>query len=267
MATSTERLGTLERVGENARLRFERLLRHPRERVWRALTEPDYLRVWFPTDIVGDRTPGAALRFPFPDQALPAMTGEMLAYEPPTLLVLRWGPDDVLRFELAEAADDAGGTGWCALTLVVDFAPLGKAARTVPAARPQSLDLLAVHLAGGELWAPGQRSGTDRCPLPGGPRLRGLGARPTWMAGRSPPPHADRVGTDPPGRRGRRWRSVTRLSPGICLAASSGRVGGQAVLGIRAGGESLGPVQRLGPLGRPRASTWCGSWAAPSSDS
>ncbi|OHV33380.1 MULTISPECIES: SRPBCC family protein [Pseudofrankia] len=156
MATTTDRLGTLERVGDRARLRYERLLRHPRERVWRALTDPEDLRAWFPTGIVGDRATGAALTFPFPDQDLPAMTGEMLRFEPPAVLELRWGPDDILRFELATAADDAGGTGWCALTLVAEFTPLGKAARD-GAGWHECLDLLATHLAGGEPWAPGQR--------------------------------------------------------------------------------------------------------------
>jgi uncharacterized protein YndB with AHSA1/START domain len=156
VATSAERLGTLERVGDRARLSYERLLRHPRERVWRALTDPDDLRAWFPTDIVGDRAAGAALTFPFPDQDLPAMSGEMLRFEPPALLEMSWGPDDVVRFELSAAPDDAGGTGWCALTLVVDFTPLGKAARD-GAGWHECLDLLGSHLAGGERWGLGQR--------------------------------------------------------------------------------------------------------------
>ncbi|MEA2587510.1 MAG: hypothetical protein QOH66_437, partial [Actinomycetota bacterium] len=41
-------------------LRFERHLAHPVEKVWRALTEPEQLRSWFPHRIVGDLlTPGA----------------------------------------------------------------------------------------------------------------------------------------------------------------------------------------------------------------
>ena len=38
--------GTLERRGDRRLLRFERQLRHPVERVWRALTEPDEIAAW-----------------------------------------------------------------------------------------------------------------------------------------------------------------------------------------------------------------------------
>ena len=34
-------------------VRFERHLAHPREKVWRALTESEHLRAWLPCDIVG----------------------------------------------------------------------------------------------------------------------------------------------------------------------------------------------------------------------
>ena len=37
-----------EREGRSV-LRFERLLAHPRERVWRALTEREELEAWHPT--------------------------------------------------------------------------------------------------------------------------------------------------------------------------------------------------------------------------
>jgi uncharacterized protein YndB with AHSA1/START domain len=156
MTTTPDPLGSLERRGDHALLRYERLLRHPRERVWRALTEPDDLRVWFPTGIEGERVAGAKLTFPFPDQDLPAMTGELLRFEPPALLELRWGPDDVLRFELAPAPDGQGGHDWCALTLVVELTPLGKAARD-GAGWHECLDLLAAHLTGAETWGLGQR--------------------------------------------------------------------------------------------------------------
>lgn len=40
--------GTLETVDDRHTLRFERHLDHPVERVWRAITDPDELRHWFP---------------------------------------------------------------------------------------------------------------------------------------------------------------------------------------------------------------------------
>lgn len=46
--------GQLEQEDAGWRLRFARRLPHAPEKVWRALTEPEHLSVWFPTDI--DRT-------------------------------------------------------------------------------------------------------------------------------------------------------------------------------------------------------------------
>jgi hypothetical protein len=46
-------------------LRFVRTFRHPPERGWRAITESEHLAQWFACDIVGDRVPGAPLRFAF----------------------------------------------------------------------------------------------------------------------------------------------------------------------------------------------------------
>ncbi|HMD93262.1 MAG TPA: SRPBCC domain-containing protein [Trebonia sp.] len=36
---------------------------HSREKVWRAVTEPEHLAVWYPQEIVGERRAGAPLRF------------------------------------------------------------------------------------------------------------------------------------------------------------------------------------------------------------
>ncbi len=103
-------------------LRFRRPLQHPPEKVWRALTEDGHLAAWFPTTIEGERRAGAPLRFSFRAGEAEPFDGEMLAFEPPSLLELRWA-DDVLRFELEPA-----GAG-CVLQLSVTFPEHGKAAR------------------------------------------------------------------------------------------------------------------------------------------
>jgi uncharacterized protein YndB with AHSA1/START domain len=103
-------------------LRFTRSLRHSPEKVWRAISEPEHLAHWFPTTIEGDRAPGACLRFSFPGGQGPPFDGEMLAFEPPSLIEFRWGPD-VLRIELRPAD---GGTE---LTLLDTLVERGKAAR------------------------------------------------------------------------------------------------------------------------------------------
>jgi hypothetical protein len=62
------------------------------------------------------------LQFVFREDEGPAIDGEMLAFDPPRLLELRWG-DETLRFELEP---DGAGT---VLTFLDDFDELGKAAR------------------------------------------------------------------------------------------------------------------------------------------
>jgi len=114
--------GQLEPDGQQWKLCFTRELSHPREKVWRALTEREHLRKWFPTDIEGERRSGAPLRFAFPNGEGPTLEGEMLVYDPPDLLELRWG-DETLRFEL-----QPHGQGTI-LTLVNTFEQIGKASR------------------------------------------------------------------------------------------------------------------------------------------
>ena len=52
---AADEFGTLERHGDVSVLRYERRLAHPRERVWRAITEDADLAAWFPTTIEGPR--------------------------------------------------------------------------------------------------------------------------------------------------------------------------------------------------------------------
>jgi hypothetical protein len=64
------------------------------------------------------------LRYSFRQSEAAPFDGEMLAFDPPSLMELRWA-DDVLRFDLAP---DAKGDG-CVLELTVTFPEYGKAAR------------------------------------------------------------------------------------------------------------------------------------------
>jgi uncharacterized protein YndB with AHSA1/START domain len=115
--------GTVEQLEDGRwQIRFTRTLQHPPEKVWRALTEPQELAKWFPTTIEGERVPGAPLRFSFPQGQAPPMDGEMLAFEPESVMELRWGPD-IIRIELHPV--DEGSE----LTLVDILEDRGKAAR------------------------------------------------------------------------------------------------------------------------------------------
>lgn len=145
-------LGRLAREGDHWQLRYVRHLAHPAEKVWQALTDAEHLRAWFPAEIEGERVAGAPLRFVFPDGQGPAVPGEMVVYDPPSLLEYRWG-EDTLRFELRPEADG------CVLTFVTAFGEQGRAARD-GAGWHTCLDLLELHLAGAQPpWSPPQRWG------------------------------------------------------------------------------------------------------------
>ena len=133
--------GTLEKTATGPRLRFVRHLAHPPEKVWRAITEPEHLKAWFPdTIVVSEWAVGAPLRFehaPVPDGGF---DGEVLAFEPRRLLEFRWGTD-VIRLEVEP---DGDGT---LLTLLDTIDELGKAARDA-AGWHVCLDGLEHHLDG-----------------------------------------------------------------------------------------------------------------------
>jgi uncharacterized protein YndB with AHSA1/START domain len=141
-------LGTLAADGEVWTLTFTRLLAHPPERVWRAVTEAEHLAAWFPQKIVGELRTGAPLRFE--SAAGDGFDGVMLRFDPPSVMEMTWG-DDRLRVEVRPEGD---GT---LLTLTDTFGELGKAARDA-AGWHECLDRLGSELDGtpppawGEQW-------------------------------------------------------------------------------------------------------------------
>jgi uncharacterized protein YndB with AHSA1/START domain len=159
--------GILEPAAERWRLRFTRQLRHPPEKVWRAITEPDHLKAWFPQRIVGEWTVGAPLRC---ESEHGDFEGEVLAFEAPSLLEFRWGTDTI-RLEVARQ-----GSG-SVLTLTDTFDEQGKAARDA-AGWHVCLDALERHLDGepnsvdpGEDWESVHRGYVERF----GPRAATIG--------------------------------------------------------------------------------------------
>jgi uncharacterized protein YndB with AHSA1/START domain len=88
-------------------IRFERVLARPPEEVWRAITDPDGLKAWFPCEVIAvSWRPGAPMTFRFGANG-PVLTGAVLEAEPPRVLAYTWG-EETLRFELAPA--DGGRT-------------------------------------------------------------------------------------------------------------------------------------------------------------
>jgi uncharacterized protein YndB with AHSA1/START domain len=132
--------GDLERFGDQWQLRFARRLPHPPGKVWRAITEAEHLQAWFPQRIVGEWAVGSWLRF---ESEHGHFDGEVLRFEPESLVEFRWGPDTI-RMEVTSD----GGIG-SILTLVDTFSELGKAARDA-AGWHTCIDVLEQHLAGTE---------------------------------------------------------------------------------------------------------------------
>jgi uncharacterized protein YndB with AHSA1/START domain len=140
--------GSYETIDGRPALRFQRLLAHPVDAVWRAITEPAELERWFPSQIDGDVRVGGELTFSFREQPLQdapvTMTGHVTDLDPPRLFAFYWG-DDQLRFEL-EAAESGAATD-LRFTVLLDAED--KAARDASGWH-QCLDALAAALDGGD---------------------------------------------------------------------------------------------------------------------
>jgi uncharacterized protein YndB with AHSA1/START domain len=142
-------LGKLEQVAGRWQLTFVRRLRHPREKVWQALTQAEQVKAWFPSTIEGGWAPGATLRFAF-EGGFKA-EGRLLQFKPPSVMEFTWGQNETLRFVLEQ-----DGEG-CVLTFVNRFDELGKAARDA-AGWHSCLDVLELSLDGvSPPWASKER--------------------------------------------------------------------------------------------------------------
>src|SRR5207248_450061 len=131
-------LGRLHKQNDRWTLTYTRRLHHPPEKVWRAVTEPEHLKAWFPDRVVGEMASGAVLRFE--NEHGDGFDGKVLTFDPPSLMELLWGTDE-LRIEVQP---DGDGT---LLTFVDTFDELGKAARD-GAGWHECLDRLVSELAG-----------------------------------------------------------------------------------------------------------------------
>lgn len=103
-------------------LLFERVLAHPRERVWRALSRHGELFAWHPTPFELEPTVGGAVVYRSTPEGPEMQDGRVLEYDPPRLLVHTWGEDE-LRWELSEHEQG------CLLRLTHTFDDRFKAAR------------------------------------------------------------------------------------------------------------------------------------------
>jgi uncharacterized protein YndB with AHSA1/START domain len=163
-ASKQEGLGTVEERDGRRALRFERVLDHPVDRVWSALTEPEQLKGWLAAaeelDLVeggtvvlrwqttGNREEWESYGVILPDDFDPEVEdvvhGTITAVDPPRLLELDTDRFGILRWELRDQ-----GSG-CALTfinVVTDELPDEMTAQVL-AGWHSHLDTLADALAG-----------------------------------------------------------------------------------------------------------------------
>jgi uncharacterized protein YndB with AHSA1/START domain len=135
--------------GARPAVRLERRLPDPPTTVWRAITEREQLRSWFPCDVLvagGRWEVGAAITFVFPPEVIDlTLTGKVLEVSEPNALAFIWG-DEILRFELSPAH---GGTR----LVLVDELPAGLAARNA-AGWEVCLERLAGGNPAADAWRP-----------------------------------------------------------------------------------------------------------------
>ncbi len=128
-------------------VRLERHLPDPPSVVWRAITDRDQLRSWFPSDVLvagGHWEVGAAISYCFPPDVIDlTLTGEVLAVDEPHALAFSWGAE-TLRFEHSE---EDGGTR----LVLIDELPASFAARNA-AGWELCLDRLAGLAPAPEAW-------------------------------------------------------------------------------------------------------------------
>jgi uncharacterized protein YndB with AHSA1/START domain len=93
---------TLRTIEGRSVLRMERPLRHPAEKVWRALTDPDELVHWFPATVRLPPRIGGDISYWMDGE--PAGDGKVLEFDPPRVLAITWS-GEVLRWELLPTDD------------------------------------------------------------------------------------------------------------------------------------------------------------------
>jgi uncharacterized protein YndB with AHSA1/START domain len=139
---------SLDTADGHSVLTMERRLKHPPEKVWRAITEPERPADWFPSTMRPELRPGGAIEFGF------GGSGTVTDFDPPRLFAYTWG-DQHLRWELhpdgagtrlvlVATFDDRAGaagfaSGWHICIVAMDLALDGR-----PGADP-GYDHVALH--------------------------------------------------------------------------------------------------------------------------
>lgn len=106
----------IQKEGEKWRLIIVRELRHPPEKVWRAITDPQHLREWAPFDADGNLgTPGSTVKLTTVGApALHVTETTVTRADAPRLLEYKWGDFD-MRWELEAIGSGTLLTLWTSI--------------------------------------------------------------------------------------------------------------------------------------------------------
>ncbi|MEI8409494.1 MULTISPECIES: SRPBCC domain-containing protein [unclassified Kribbella] len=142
-------------------IRFVRLVPHPPEKVWRAITDPAQLAEWFPAVVSLDRPAGSELffgvteqqrqRFGMTDDPAGTPNGRILRNEPPSVLEYEWA-GEILTWEITGTAE---GSRLVFTNVLTDPDAAGPAA----AGWEAGLEVVEAQLAGQPItWNPLDRA-------------------------------------------------------------------------------------------------------------
>ena len=104
--TETSRMGDVKVDGDRATLTFRRYLHHPRETVWKAITETHETSKWYLSAARIEGREGGSVEF---SAGQGRVTGRILVWDPPHILEHEWNVDrpgypkgvyGVIRWEL-----------------------------------------------------------------------------------------------------------------------------------------------------------------------
>lgn len=139
-------LGKISKEKDGYKVVFERLLSHPIETVWNAITNPEELKFWF-TDIEMDFRPGGKITFRFRDKEKTASYGEIVSIEPPHKFVWTW-EGELAVWELTAVGEHTTRLIFAYSKLTADYAV------NAPAGFHDLLDLLVERLDGSRKISP-----------------------------------------------------------------------------------------------------------------
>lgn len=139
-------LGKISKENDGFKVVFERILQHPIEKVWSAITNPEELKYWF-TDIDWELQPGGKIVFQYCDKDKSQSFGQIISVEAPNKLVWTW-ETELAVWELSAINDQS-------TRLVFTYSKIEESlALNVASGFHDLLNLLEERLAGSNVVSP-----------------------------------------------------------------------------------------------------------------